>query len=135
MVLKEFPDLNWLKSQIDQRFANRQAWGGGTLREQGWPTVILNTTTRQVNRDNIRGPLSLFTNISGTSWVSVDRRQVSINPDFFLLTNPDQHYSLEIDQKTDSTETFNIHFGTHFAEEVMTSLSHTPELWKHHPTC
>jgi AraC family transcriptional regulator len=126
MVLTEFPDLTWLKGQIEHQFANRQAWGGRILKEQGWPTVILNATSKRVNRENIRGPLSLFTNISGNSIIKVEGRTVNVNSDFFFLTNSDQHYNLEIDQKTEVTETFNIHFGTHFAAEAIATLTKSP---------
>jgi len=132
MILSEFPDLTWLKHQINERFASRQGWGGRILKNQGWPTVILNALATNVKRDNIRGPLSLFTNIRGTSWVSAGGRPVKIISDFFFLTNPGQYYSLEINQKTELTETFNIHFGEQFAEEVMASLSNRPEFLLEH---
>ena len=131
MILNEFPDLAWLKRQISERFASRQGWGGRILKDQGWPTVILNTHASNVKRDNIQGPLSLFTNIRGTSWVNVNSAPVKINADFFFITNPGQCYNLEIHQKP--TETFNIHFGEQFGEEVMSALSRRPEFLLEHP--
>ena len=132
MILNEFPNLAWLKQQISERFASRQGWGGRILKDPGWPTVILNTHAMNVKRDNIPGPVSLFTNIRGTSWVNVNGSPVKINADFFFLTNRGQCYSLEINQKTEPTETFNIHFGEQFAEEAMASLSMRPEFLLEH---
>jgi len=126
MILHEFPNLQWLKNQAEDRFSNRKAWDGRTLSTAGWPTVILNTKTRQALRDNIRGPLSIFTNLSGQSIVSAGSKRMIVKDEFFCITNSSQHYTLEIDsQKT--TETFNIHFGDSFAENVWTSLSQNPE--------
>ncbi len=134
MILNEFPDLAWLKRQISQDFASKQGWGGRILKDRGWPTVILNTTpTKCVKRDNILGPLSFFSNIRGTSRVNVNRDPVKISEDIFFLTNPGQYYSLEIDQKSGPTETFNIHFGEQFGEEAMVSLSKRPEFLLEHP--
>ena len=133
MILNEFPDLFWLKHQISQGFASRQGWGGRMLPAKGWPTVILNTHTTNVKRDAILGPLSLFTNIRGTSWVTVNRDPVKVTDDYYFLTNSSQYYSLEINQKKEPTETFNIHFGEQFGEEVMASLSNHPEFLLEHP--
>lgn len=126
MICKEFPDLQWLKKQVEDGFANRQAWGGKTLALKGWPTVILNASTRSTYRDNIRGPLSIFTNISGLSTVGCGNKSTRVQPGFFYLTNQDQHYTLEINQKT-SVETFNIHFGEYWTDQVLRTLSARPE--------
>jgi len=125
MVLHQFPDLQWLKKQAEMRFANRKASDGTLLPHQGWPTVILNTHAGQTYRDNIRGPFSLFTNLSGESFVEADGRNTRIKENFFFLTNHNQHYTLEID-KHQQTETFNIHFGEHFADSVVSSFQ-SPE--------
>jgi len=124
MILHQFPDLQWLKQQADQNFSRRKAWGGRTLAKEGWPTVILHTKTKTTYRDNIRGPLSLFTNVSGESRVGVEGRSIKIKENYFFLTNPDQHYTLEIDAPV-PTQTFNIHFGEYFAEQVFESF-HLP---------
>lgn len=91
-----FPDLQWLKKQAETGFA-------GT----GWPDVMLNVKSSQVFRDNIKGPLSLFSNVSGSSFVTVDGRTSRVSDDYFFLTNNTQRYTLEIK----SAETYNIHFG------------------------
>ena len=126
MVLNEFPDLSWLKQQINSRFENRAGWKGRVLKEQGWPTVLLNAKTSGISRDNIKGPFSLFGNLKGSSLVKVDNRKVSVNNDHFFLTNAGQNYSLEIDEKS-KTETFNIHFGDHFADELIQGQSSSIE--------
>jgi AraC family transcriptional regulator len=126
MVLHEFPDLNWLKSQANSRFENRSDWNGRILKEKGWPTVLLNVKASGVYRDNIKGPFSLFGNLSGASSVKVDNRKVSIARDCFFITNAGQNYTLEIDQKS-KTETFNIHFGDCFADQLIQSQSSSLE--------
>lgn len=83
MIFHEFPDLTWLKQQAEHRFSNRVGWKGRTLENEGWPSVILNVNAQNVYRDNIRGPFSLFTNISGESCVEADNRRVKIREGFF----------------------------------------------------
>lgn len=122
MILKEFPDLVWLRTQAEKRFEEGRSWTGEKLAAKGWPNVVLNVSAQNIIRDNIRGPLSLFTNISGESTVEVSRRRVSIKEDFFFLSNHNQHYTLEI-QKNRPCETFNIHFGEYFCDQVFSSLS------------
>jgi AraC family transcriptional regulator len=122
MVLHEFPDLNWLKRQAESRFEDRKAVGGNVLPTSGWPSVILNTKASNICRDNIRGPFSLFTNLHGASAVTIDKRRVIVRDKFFFVSNQDQHYTLEVDKK-EKAETFNVHFGEFFANEVLTSIS------------
>jgi len=126
MILKEFPDLTWLKTQAEKRFADGRSWTGANLGTQGWPNVVLNVSANNVLRDNIRGPLSLFTNISGESIVEVSRRRIPIKDDFYFVSNYDQHYTLEI-EKGKPAETFNIHFGEYFCDQVFSSLSHSTD--------
>src|SRR5262245_24650754 len=121
MIFRQFPDLTWLKAQTEKRFADRKGWNGLTLSQEGWPTVILNVTTENTYRDNIRGPLSLFTNLSGESHVETGSKRVRIREGFFYLSNHDQHYTLDIKEAAPS-ETFNIHFGEYFADQVFQSL-------------
>lgn len=99
MVLHQFPDLHWLKAQANTRFANRQVVNGGRLENDGWPTVILNAKTKGIVRDNIRGPLSIFTNLSGNSVVAVDKKRVTQTPETFFISNAGQHYTPEIKEE------------------------------------
>jgi AraC family transcriptional regulator len=126
MVLNEFPDLTWLKRQINSHFENRSGWKGRILKERGWPTVLLNVKTNGISRDNIIGPFSLFGNLNGSSFVKVDNRKVKVNDDHFFITNAGQNYSLESDEKS-KTETFNIHFGDQFADQLIQSQSSSIE--------
>ena len=77
--------------------------------------MVLQVKTKEVVRDNIRGPLSIFTNLSGKSEITVDKKRVTVTPENFFISNAGQHYTLEVCEKT-PTETFNIHFGEHFTE-------------------
>jgi AraC family transcriptional regulator len=122
MILKDFPDLIWLRAQAERKFADGKSWTGAKLVAQGWPNVVLNVSASNVLRDNIRGPLSIFTNISGQSIVEVSKRRIPIKEDFFFVSNYDQHYTLEI-EKGKTAETFNIHFGEYFCDQVFSSLS------------
>lgn len=122
MILTEFPDLPWLKHQIQTKFANQLSWNGRILPEPSWPNVIINTRVSKVYRDNIRGPLSVFCNLSGKSHITLEGRKLSVEQGSFLISNEDQNYTLEIDQK-DEVETFNIHFGEAFIKIAISSLT------------
>jgi AraC family transcriptional regulator len=126
MILKEFPDLTWLRTQAERRFADGRSWNGAKLAASGWPNVVLNVSATNIVRDNIRGPLSLFTNISGESIVEVAGRRTPIKEDFLFVSNYDQHYTLEI-AKGQPAETFNIHFGEYFCDQVFSSLSQSTD--------
>jgi AraC family transcriptional regulator len=119
MYLQQFPDLTWLKSTINKRFGDRKDWLGNPLVHDGWPSVVLNVKTNQTYRDNITGPVSLFGNISGESYVKVDNREVLIPAGYFFITNEGQEYTLRVEKPT---ETFNVHFGTHFVKQTLESL-------------
>lgn len=126
MILNEFPDLHWLKRQIETRFSNQKSWDGRILEQPNWPNVIINTKVSQAFRDNIKGPLSIFYNLSGSSFIKLNGRDLRVEPDTFLISNVDQYYTLEIDQKT-STETFNIHFGESFTNQAFHSITSSDE--------
>jgi AraC family transcriptional regulator len=120
MIYSRFPDLEWLRRQAEMRFSNRIGWQGRVLEKTGWPTVVLNVDASEVYRDNIQGPLSIFTNLSGESTVEADSRRVTVKEGFYFVTNRDQRYTLSIDKKRATT--FNIHFGENFAEEAFSAL-------------
>ena len=121
MLLKEFPDIHWLKSQIQTRFENQITWDGRKLEQPGWPTVILNTRAKKVLRENISGPLSIFTTVSGNSSVAVQARQVKVNENTFFISNPNQEYTLSIPNEA---ETFNIHVGEKMGAEIWHDATH-----------
>jgi AraC family transcriptional regulator len=120
MYLQEFPDLKWLKNTINNRFEARKDWQGNPLKHAGWPSVVLNVKTNQTYRDNIVGPVSLFGNLSGASWVTVENRKLFVPAGYFFISNEGQEYTLEVDNQ--KTETFNIHFGSHFTAQAFQSL-------------
>ena len=126
MFLNQFPDLAWLKKESESRFQARQSWDGSKLPRAGWPNVVLNVNSESCHRDNIRGPFSIFTNLSGESAVEVNGKTTRIREGFYFVTNEDQHYTLDITAKT-KAETFNIHFGNHFMDELSMTLSSRPE--------
>lgn len=126
MVFHAFPDLQWLKQQVERNFASKRLWSGRKAESTGWPTVVLNVKTDHIYRDDIRGPLSIFTNLSGESAVFADKRRVRINDDYFFVTNHDQRYTLEV-EKQKTAETFNIHFGDRLVSEAFSSLTAAPE--------
>lgn len=126
MILHKFPDLSWLKSQIQQHFQPKQSWGSQKLENKGWPTVLLNVKTNFTERNDILGPFSLFFNISGTSIVQVGSKRIHIGDSSFVISNFGDSYSLLINQP-DQTETLNIHFGEKFYKEALTANLQTHE--------
>lgn len=117
MLLSQFPNIRWLKRQIQAQFQQKKGWNGSDLPFLGWPTVILNAQTSHVVRDDIEGPLSIFMNQSGKSTIGTQKQQTLLTPQTYLVTNDKEHYNLIINE-TQPTETFNLHFGTHFQQEA-----------------
>jgi AraC family transcriptional regulator len=111
MYLNAFPDLEWLKQEIKTGFSNNAY--------NGWPNVVLQTRGKNVNRPEIKGPLSIFSNLSGSSICSVNKHEVRINENFFFLSNESQEYSLRLE---DRAETFNIHFAEGSLDALQYSL-------------
>src|SRR5262245_8140892 len=97
MILTEFPDLQWLKAQIAQRFRKRVGWKNMQLEAEGFPNVIINATTGNAYRPDVEGPISVFMNIHGNSRCKVDNHTVEINDGFFFVSNNLQPYTLEIE--------------------------------------
>jgi AraC family transcriptional regulator len=117
MLISRFPDINWLKRQIQDQFKNKKGYNGVHLPFEGWPTVLLNTTAKKTVREDIEGPLSIFMNLQGQSIIGVENHQVLINENAYVLTNNKAHYDLII-QNNFPTEVFNVHFGTQFLKEA-----------------
>ena len=122
MILHEFPDLNWLKSQIAHGFNNRLGWGNLQLETDGFPSVIIHTKVSECFRPDIKGPFSFFLNLQGNSACSVDRQTTRVNEDNYFVSNRSQLYTLQVEESSCKTETFNIHFGEFFSESVLNSL-------------
>lgn len=126
MILKTFPNLAWLKEQAEQKFRNRKGWHQNELPDEGWPTVILNAHTQQESRPDIKGTLSLFLNISGTSECAADKHHARIDTSQYFLSNQHQYYSLEIDSEQ-PTETFNIHFSEKLLTGFYAGMVHSDD--------
>ena len=131
MFATRFPDLKWLKEQAESRSFRGRLPDGSAAPVEGWPTVILNVQTQNIYRDNIPGPLSLFSNWAGTSRVTTEGRTVNVPEDCFVLTNPGQRYTLQVGDA--AAETFNIHFGELWAKSAFSSLTQTHEWLTDHP--
>lgn len=126
MILHEFPDITWLKSQIAEGFSNRLGWGNLPLEREGFPSVVIHTKVKECYRPDIVGPFSFFLNLKGSSSCSVDRQTTRVDGDNYFVSNRLQPYTLQVGEETGETETFNIHFGEFLSESVLNSLV-TPE--------
>ena len=122
MFVQEFPDIAWLRAQIETRFANRITHNNASMHERGWPTVIMNAKATKEDRRNLKGPFSIFTNISGKSIVGTSSRQTTVSSLSYAVTNDQEDYDLIIDSKT-PIESANIHFGYRFYLDALTMLS------------
>jgi len=126
MILNEFPDIGWLKSQIAQGFSNRLGWGNLPLDKEGFPSVIIHTRVRECYRPDVKGPFSFFLNLRGNSYCGVDGQRTLIDTENYFVSNRQQLYTLGVEEDSGDTETFNIHFGDFLSESVLNSLV-TPE--------
>ncbi|WP_431216429.1 hypothetical protein ACQ86N_18505 [Puia sp. P3] len=129
MILNEFPDIGWLKSQIAQGFSNRLGWGNLPLDKEGFPSVIIHTRVKECYRPDVKGPFSFFLNIRGTSYCGIDSQKTRIDTDNYYVSNRQQLYTLGVEEDLGDTETFNIHFGDFLSESVLNSTgnSGTPD--------
>ena len=111
--LQQFPDLGWLRQQIQSGFAT----AGG----QGWPTVLLHVKQPPTRRENIKGTLSLFLTEQGQSQLTHDGRTLHIGPPAYALTNEGSTYDLATPRHRDGhlTTVFNCHFGTAFLKQAV----------------
>ncbi len=110
MISKDFPDLRWLKKQIE----------AGPFKKTGWPNVIIHATGKSDYRPNIKGTLSIFMNVKGESRCGIGKELVRIEDGYFFITNQHQLYTLEVENTC--TETFNIHFSEKLLGEVFAGL-------------
>jgi hypothetical protein len=63
MLLSKFPNIHWLKRQIQHQFQLEKGLRGVDLPFEGWPTVLLHTTIQKTAQEDIEGPLSIFMNL------------------------------------------------------------------------
>lgn len=121
MLIRQFPDLQWIRHQSKTNFADQKAEGNVKLPQKGWPSVVLNVRSNGAERNDIIAPFTLFTNIRGKSEVTLDGKKLALNEDTFCLANRGQNYDLVIPEHQ-STETFNIHFGDQLYQEVVQTI-------------
>ncbi len=126
MLVKQFPDINWLKAKIKENFRDKMALNGVQLKHPGWPSIILNACTVETERKDIKGPFSLFLNRKGISEVTVNGKICLLNEHCFTLSNFGERYDLLVNNQS-VTETLNIHFGEHFYFQSLTALSKSDE--------
>ncbi|MFY0592196.1 helix-turn-helix domain-containing protein [Roseivirga sp.] len=118
MRLDRFPDIKWIQNQSKTNFQNGKDVNSKPLQASGWPSVVLNTHSFGAERNDIKGPFSLFLNVSGSSHVKVNGKSVKITDDNLCMTNQGDFYDLTIPEG-ESTETFNIHFGEQLFNDVV----------------
>ncbi len=126
MITKGFPDLLWLKGQIAQKFRDRRGPGNLQLDSEGFPSVVINAKSASAYRPDVMGPISLFLNVKGSSRCKVDGKTAVVDEDTYFISNRFQPYTLEIENR-DTTETFNIHIGEYFSEQLLASLMNTSD--------
>jgi AraC family transcriptional regulator len=131
MIAKQFPDLQWLKGQIERQFRDRRGVGNLQLESDGFPSVVINAKARTAYRPDIIGPISLFLNIAGKSRCEVDGHSAAIDEDNYFISNRFQPYTLEIENET-PTETFNIHIGEYFSEQLFASAMFSSDTLLNH---
>ncbi len=110
MYRKDFCEINLLKSMI--------------AAEKSWPNVIINTTTAREYRDDIKGTLTIFSNIAGQAYYGADNQRERVGEDTYFISNEHQLYSIDIRRQT---ETFNIHFSTAMLHELLPTLIQSTE--------
>jgi|GEM_PF-1081178 len=126
MYIKEFPDIEWIRKSALHDFTNRKDYKGNTLHSDGWPNAILNVKSSMTERNNIKGPFSLFYNFEGKSLVGLNKNWHTVSKDFYCVSNNSQFFNLHI-PKGASTTTFNIHFGKSLFEDVIQHIFHASE--------
>lgn len=118
MRLTQFPDIQWLRKQAQNDFQNGKGVNDQPLPQQGWPSVVLNTTSFGAERNGIKGPFSVFINLSGKSLVKAAGKTIELTNDNLCIVNKGDFYDLVIPEGQ-RTDTFNIHFGEQLYQEVV----------------
>ncbi len=126
ILLNQFPNINWLKNQINSNFKSQMAWDNSKISNPGWPSVILHVKAKEEERVGIKGPFSLFMNINGSSEIKVGDRQIKINEQAGVVTNRGQYYDLIINNEH-TTETLNFHFGEKLYLDSLKVYTHSHE--------
>jgi AraC family transcriptional regulator len=123
MLLKEFPDIEWLQKQAGNNFSDGKGIQGMKLPDKGWPSVVMHTRSSGTERRDIAGPFSVFTNMEGKSNIRTEGLEFLIQEDTYCITNKGQHYDLVVSERSD-TLTFNVHFGEKLFSETAYALQY-----------
>jgi AraC family transcriptional regulator len=118
MFRNDFPELGFLRKMIADLESGRAPGG--------WPNVIINTKTKLSYRPDIKGTLSVFSNIKGDGYCSVEGRKLRVDEEVYFISNKGQEYTLQI-ENNEPAETFNIHFSTQLLDEYLFALNHKDE--------
>ncbi len=120
MLIKDFPNIDWLRKQANSNFADRTDSAGNIHPKEGWPNILLHTQSKGAERSDIKGPYSLFMNLKGKSIIRSEGKEMNIEENEYAITNMGQYYDLIIPEHT-HTITFNLHFS----ETLFLDVSHT----------
>lgn len=126
MYLQEFPNIEWLRRSALSGFAGGKDANGDVLSSKGWPNVVVKVKSSMTERDNIKGPFSLFYNLEGKSLVGLNQKWHPVSKSFYCLSNNTQPFDLHIPEG--QTTTSNIHFGQALFEDVVQNMFH-PTDW------
>jgi AraC family transcriptional regulator len=108
MYRREFPDIATLKQRIAVPGAR-------------WPNVVLNVDASDIYRPNIRGGLTIFSNVRGASIVSVDGRSTRVPAGCYLISNRGDEFTLAV-ERGEIAETMNVHISDEIAERFEHAL-------------
>lgn len=126
MRLTQFPDIQWLRKQAQNDFQNGKGINNQPLPQPGWPSVVLNTRSFGAERNGIKGPFSVFINLSGNSLVKAGGKTIELTNDNLCIVDKGEFYDLIIPEGQ-RTDTFNIHFGEQLYREVAQFSNHSTD--------
>lgn len=111
MYRTDFPDLGLLKQFIRNGFPESPV--------PLWPNVVIHAHSSFQHRPDIKGTLSLFTNLNGHSYCEAGGNRVQITPQQYFVSNFEQEYTLHIEQPV---ETFNLHFSKSITDDCLRNM-------------
>lgn len=126
MYLNQFPDINWIRKAAKSDFQDGRDYQGNPLPQGGWPTAIINVKSSATERNEIKGPFSLFYNLSGSSLIKLNNTYHRVTDCFYCTSNKGEFFDLHIPE-AEQTTTFNIHFGQQLYDDVLQNLTKTEE--------
>lgn len=135
MLVRQFPNLTWLKRQIQQGFP--QALRAEDM-GKGWPTVLL-CAPLQEERMGVEGTFSLFMNLQGYSHLRIAGRHIPLGDNAYVVSNQGELYDLwpkktSNNNYSPTTQTCNLHFGADFMKQAWHYLQHSSEQLLDSPT-